>query len=170
MVFLGKKEILDLSKSNKDIKKEIDQLKEEFNEHLDAINENTNEIQANYGYISDLDKRIGKLNDKIDEISMMLKHVMSRSNLFEDNKPQISSLSSSEKEIFLVLYTSEKFLSYKDLAFSASMTEALISQYVTNLIEKGVPIVKQYMNGKPLVGLNSGFKELQAKNNLVNLG
>ena len=170
MVFLPKKDVLDFHKSNKDIKKEIDQLKEEFNEHLDAINENTNEIQANYSYISDLDKRISKLDDKINEISMMLKHFMSQSDFVDDNKPKIGSLSASEKKIFLTLYTSENLLSYKDLAFSTAMTEALISQYITNLIDKGVPIVKQYMNGKPLVGLNSNFKELQAKKNLVNLG
>lgn len=169
MVFLTKKDALSFHKANQDIKKDIDQIKEEFNEHLDAINENTNEIQANCTYVSDLDKKVSKLNDKVDEISMMLKHMMSKGEIIEDKKPSVQPLSPSEKRIFLVMYTNEKLLSYKDLAFSANMTETLISQYITSLIEKGVPIVKHYIDGKPSVSLSSKFKEFQAKNNLVNL-
>lgn len=170
MVFLKKNDILSFHKSNKDIKKEIGQIKEEFNEHLDAINENTNEIQANYTYMTELDKRINKLNDKVDEISMMLRHLMAKNSIFEDKNPVIEPLTPAEKRIFLVVYTSENLLSYKDLALSANMPESIISQYVTSLIEKGVPIIKQYTNGKPRVGLSSDFKELQAKNNLITLG
>ena len=170
MVFLKKQDNPAFVKTAQDLKKDIEQLKEEFNEHLDAINENTNEIQANYTYASELDKRIGKLNDKVDEISMMLKHFMAKSNFIDEKKPFVQQLSQAEKKIFLVLYTSENLLSYKDLAVSSDITEPLVSQYITSLIEKGVPLVKQYVGGKPLIGLTANFKELQAKSNLINLG
>ena len=170
VVFLNKKDILKLSKEIEDLKSEKSQLKEGYDDILDATNENTNEIQANYTYISDLDKRINKLNDKIDEVSMMLKHLMSKSDFIDEEKPKIRSLSPSEKRIFLVLYTSESLLSYRDLSASTNMAETLISQYITNLIEKGVPIIKQYIEGKPKIGLSMQFKEIQAKKNLVNLG
>jgi len=101
---------------------------------------------------------------------MMLKHFMSKTSFIDDKKPSIQQLSQSEKKIFLILYTSEKMLSYKDLAFSSDIAEPLVSQYITSLIEKGVPLVKQYVDGKPLIGLTANFKEMQAKNNLVNLG
>lgn len=170
MVFFKKKEFLSLNKANQDIKKDVEQIKEEFNEHLDSINENTNEIQANYTYLTDLDKRISKLNDKFDEMSMMLKQIMEKNTFFEDKNTKIKSLNPSEKKIFLILYTSEKLLSYRNLAISSALTETLASQYITSMIEKGVPIVKQYNDGKPHIGLDSQFKELQAKKNLVNLG
>lgn len=169
MVFSNKKDILKLLKQIEDIKKENIQLQYGYDDILDATNENTNEIQSNFTYISDIDRKISKLNDKVDELSIMLKHILAKRDFTDDKKPNITPLSQSEKKIFLVLYTSEKLLSYRDLAFSASTNESLISQYITNLIEKGVPIVKHYTDGKPLVGLSSKFKEIQAKNNLVNL-
>jgi uncharacterized coiled-coil DUF342 family protein len=170
MVFLNKKDILKLSKEIGDLKKENSQLKEGYDDILDATNENTNEIQTNYAYFSDLDKRINKLNDKIDEISMMLKHIITKSDLVEDKQQKINPLSPTEKRLFLVLYTSEKMMSYKDLAFSTEVTESLVIQYITSMIEKGVPIIKQYTDGKPSIGLSSKFKDMQAKNNLVSLG
>jgi DNA-binding MarR family transcriptional regulator len=167
--FLDKKDILKLSKELEDLKKENSQLKEGYDDILDTANENTNEIQSNYAYISDLDKRISKLNDRIDEISMMMKHIIAKSDFSEDKQQKISPLSPAEKKLFLVLYTSDKMNSYKDLAFSTDITESLVVQYITSLIEKGVPIIKQYTDGKPLIGLSSKFKEMQAKNNLISL-
>lgn len=170
MVFLGKEEFLKFLKTSEEIKHEITQLKEESNEHLDAINENTNEIQSNYNYVCDLDKKISKLNEKVDEISAMLKTLMEKQHFVEEkDEVDVQQLSVPEKKIFLTLYTSENLLSYKDIAFSTNLTETLVSQYVTNIIEKGVPVIKQYRQGRPYIGITSQFKEIQAKNNLVNL-
>jgi predicted transcriptional regulator len=170
MVFSSKKDILKLSKEIECLKRENSQLKEGYDDILDSTNENTNEIQSNYAFVSDLDKRINKLNDKIDEISMMLKHIIAKSDFIDEKQPKITALSAAEKRIFLLLYTSEQMMSYKDIAFSANMAESLVIQYITSLIEKGIPIIKEYNSGKPAVGLSSKFKELQAKNNLINLG
>ena len=170
MVFSSKKDILKLFREIELLKKENSQLKEGYDDILDTTNENTNEIQSNYAFVSEVDKRINKLNDKIEEISMMMKHIITKSDFIDDKQLKIAALSSAEKRIFLLLYTSEQIMAYKDIALSTNMSESLVIQYITSLIEKGVPLVKHYERGKPMVGLSSKFKELQAKNNLVNLG
>ncbi len=42
-----------------------------------------------------------------------------------------------------------KPLSYGKIAGSINLTESLVKQYVTNLIEKGIPIIKEYRLGRP---------------------
>lgn len=86
MVFLKKRDFLSFLKASEDIKKEISQLKEESNEHLDTINENTNEIQANYSYLLDLENKINKLDDKLNEIAIILRHLVKKQTSTDDKK------------------------------------------------------------------------------------
>ena len=81
-------------------------------------------------------------------------------------------LSYEEKKVFLAIYkysTSKTFVSYSDIARRLGLPISLVRFYVTNLIEKNVPIVKKYRNREVLVSLEEEFREQQAKENIVNI-
>jgi uncharacterized coiled-coil DUF342 family protein len=151
------------------LKKEIDCLKEELTEHLDSINENTNEIQANYEYLCRLDSKIEKLNEKFEELMLMLKHLGIKPQ--QETVSIRAELSEKEKDIFLVLYTAseQKPLTYADIAQIIKEEEYLTAGYITNLIEKGIPIIKRYINKTVYLALDKEFRDLQAKNNLLKI-
>ena len=139
----------------------MQQIREEIDGHLDAINENTAEIQANYSYVQKLDTRLEQVMARLDKIEAMLQEQPERNTV----KP----LSYPEKQVFLVLYTEEKPLSYGEIAHRTGYSEALVMHHIAELIEKGVPIIKSYFNTKPLIKIHRDFKELQAKENVINL-
>ena len=43
----------------------------------------------------------------------------------------------------------------------------LLREYITNLLEKGIPIQKIYKNTRPYIFLDPKFKNLQAKQNIL---
>jgi len=158
-----------LSSLRHKIKRALLSVKKELNHHLESINENTNEIQANYEYIAELDSRIEKLNGKVDEVQLFLKQT--RNFHIDEQVPQyqVQPLSVHEKRVFVLLYTAPSMLCYNDIAHALNMSESLARSYVTNLIEKGIPVVKQYQRGKPLISLDAKFKRAQAEFNIVKI-
>ena len=152
----------------KAIRVSFKKIKEELEDHLETINQNTNEIQANYEYIQKLDQRIEKLNEKLEEVRMHLniieEDVSKAKEKFEETK-----LTIREQEVFLVLYTATDFLSYKDIAKRLGLTESLVSNYITDLIEKGIPLIKKYINKVPYIKLDSRFKQMQTKENILKI-
>ena len=150
---------------------EFTKIRQEFEEHLQAINENTNEISANYEYTCEIQGKLDKLSDRVDQIQMYLE---TNSNIvFEKrNNFDVKRLNRVEQQVFLVIYTLEEekgSLTYEDIAGKLNMSEQLISNYITSLIEKGVPILKRYINSKPYLRLDPEFKTLQAKENILQL-
>ena len=74
--------------------------------------------------------------------------------------------------MFLVIYTLEEEkggVTYVDIAGKLEISEQLAGSYVTSIIEKGVPILKRYINSRPYLRLDSEFKTLQAKENILQL-
>jgi len=147
------------------------QIKEEFEDHLEAINQNTDEIQSNYSYLCEIDSKINKLNERLDQIELFLKQ---NSGLKIEEKPvfNISPLTKREQELFLVLYTLDNLkddLTYKDLAKKAGLTEQIAMGYVDNLVRKGVPVTRKIINNRMCLNLNPYFKRLQAKENILHL-
>lgn len=139
-------------------------VREELDEHRDAINNDTNEIQTNYEYICGLNEKIEKLSERLDKLNLLLKGSVEA----EDFK--ISPLTKKEKEVFMALYTlgqSRSFVTYKDMAKSLCMTESLVSNYITNIVEKGIPVLKKYSGGMVYLKLDDKFREKQAKENIV---
>jgi predicted transcriptional regulator len=170
MVLFGKKQLKELKS---EIESSLNNVKDQFQQHLDSINDNTNEIQANYEYLCQLDNKIEKLAQRLDQIHLFLKQLTNNDNFvpdIEDNY-QVQPLTVKEREVFLVMYAvaGNKLLSYKNIADKINLTESLVQQYITNLIEKGVPIIKEYRMGKPYLKLDPKFVELQAKNNILNI-
>ncbi|OGM02543.1 hypothetical protein A3K72_02000 [Candidatus Woesearchaeota archaeon RBG_13_36_6] len=150
------------------LRESFNKIKEELEEHLETINQNTNEIQANYEYLEKINQKMEKLNEKLEEIRIhlgMIKDDVSTAG----QKFEATKLTIHEQEVFLVLYTASDFLSYKDIAKRKGLTESLVGNYITSLIEKGIPLIKKYMNKVAYVKLESRFKELQAKKNILKI-
>ncbi len=149
------------------IKKALDDVKEQLEDHLTSINENTNEIQANYEYVHEVESKINKLTERIDEISMFIgMHPQQR------NDSEIPVLTTQEKRVFLVLYaiTEEKeHTTYKEIALKLSLPETLVMNYITNLIEKRIPIIKSYSNNEIRLKISSYFKTKQTKTNILRI-
>ncbi len=142
-------------------------IKEEMNDHLDAINENTAEIQANYNYIKELEEKLEKLNNKIDEVFLLLgKYELPSKNFVSDYE-----LTIREQEIFVVLYTNndQTPLSCKEIARKTGLTEELVMENIENLIKKGIPVLKNYEGQHLKFNLDPYFRQLQTKQNVVQL-
>ncbi|MBS3073789.1 hypothetical protein J4465_03285 [Candidatus Pacearchaeota archaeon] len=76
------------------------------------------------------------------------------SNLKKELKDKFKGLSKQEFSIFSALYSLEeqsKEISYKDLAISTGLTESSIRDYISRLIHKGIPIIKEKVNNKTVM-------------------
>ena len=159
------------SRLNKELRQEFTQIKHQFEEHLQAINENTNEIASNHGYLCELEGKLDKLSERVDQIQMYLE---SNSSIVVAKKTNfdVKRLDRMEQQVFLVIYTLEEekgSLTYGDIAKKLGISEELTASYVTSIIEKGVPILKRYINSRPFLRLDPEFKTLQAKENILQL-
>lgn len=161
---------IELSRLNKSFRAEFTKIRHEFEEHLQAINENTNEICANYECLSELEGKLDKLSERVDQIQMYLQ-LNSNVSVAKRNF-DVKRLDRREQEVFLVIYTLEEekgSLTYEDIAKKLGISEHLAANYVTSIMEKGVPIIKRYLNSKPYLRLEPEFKTLQAKENILQL-
>ncbi|MBI2654060.1 hypothetical protein HYX02_04580 [Candidatus Woesearchaeota archaeon] len=161
---------ISLSNVGRTIKQELAKIRHDLEEHLQTINENTNEIVANYEYICEIEAKLDRLSARIDEIQMFLESngaALTRRSNFE-----VKKLSRMEQQVFLVIYTLEEekgSITYDDIAEKLGISGHLAASYVTSIIEKGVPIIKCYLNSKPFLKLDPVFKTLQTKENILQL-
>ncbi len=140
-------------------------LKEELEDHLDAINSNTNEIISNYEYLCQLDARLSKIEEKLDELLHASGITFSK---YKDFK--LPRLTKNEQELFDFLLTQIQPLSCKEIAFKLALTQQISSDYLTALIEKGIPIVKRYSGSDILIALDPKFHdEMQTRKNSIKL-
>jgi predicted transcriptional regulator/exonuclease VII small subunit len=144
-------------------------IREEFDEHLESINDNTNEIEANYEILKRVENKVDRVEEHLEQLHLAVSKLVDTSS--EPTKEKNIDLDEREKDVFLILYTSSdrKPLTYKQIASALKESEFLARGYITNMIEKGVPISKRYLNDKAYVSLDSEFKEKQAKQNIVRL-
>ncbi len=156
--------------TNAEMHEAFSQIKDEFEDHLTAINENTNEIQANYELVCNIDQKLNKLAERMDKLELFLQKQGMEVEEKEQFKP--IRLSKREQEIFLVLYTQEEVkgsVTYLDIARRVSLPEDIVASYVSNMLQKGVPIVKKYISNEAHLSLNPQFKSLQAKENVLQI-
>jgi hypothetical protein len=165
----------DSNSVNKDIKfafnSLFEEVKEELDEHLDAINQSTNEISANYEYLVEIDFKINKLSEKIEQLQLFLEQNFGYKST-KQPKFQPKPLTNNEQDVFLVLAMLEEkkgAVTYGDIAKRTGLSDDLISNYVTRMIEKNVPIIKRYVNNQPFLRLDPQFKKLQEKENILGL-
>ena len=145
------------------------EIHEEFEDHLEAINENTSEIQSNYEYSCEIDNKLNKLNRRIDEVYSILSKLTGKKLTKISKYEDIDPLTTMEKNVFLNLYTEDQPITYAELAKKLNMPILLARQYITNLLEKGIPIQKQYIKTRPFIYLDKKFKNLQAKKNILKI-
>ena len=146
------------------------EIKDKFDDHLTSINENTNEIQGNYEYLCEIDAKLEKVNERLDQITMFLQ----KHGLKVEEKPEfkIGNLTKREEEVFLVLYTldgTKELTTYTDVARRTGLTEELAMGYIDNMIRKGVPISRKHAHHRTYLKLNPYFRTLQAKQNIMKL-
>ncbi|MBS3111554.1 hypothetical protein J4435_05670 [Candidatus Woesearchaeota archaeon] len=140
---------------------------EELEEHLQAINENTSEIAQNHEYLCALEAKMDKLAERLDHMQLFMGQFG-----YGDAQRQftVRPLSTEEKRVFVAIYASEDakgHVTYADISKALLMDIQLVSGYVASLIEKGVPVVKRYVNDIAYLRLDQHFKQLQAKENLL---
>lgn len=152
----------------KQVKQAISEINEQLDEHLDAINENTNEIQANYSQTCELETKLNKITEQLQQLQEIIGELTGK-KLGSEQEIIIEQLTKEEQRIFLVLYTEERPVSYLDLAYKLNMSLSLLRTYITSMIEKGIPLQKSFYNNRAHVLLDKAFKDLQAKKNIVKL-
>ncbi len=159
-------QVLVLSTTDSQISSIVEGLKEELDDHREAINENTNEVQANYEVIEGLSKKIDRISQRLDELSLLIKGNKGLSNEFV-----IVPLTEKEKDVFNALFilSEDSSVTYQQLSRRVMLTENLVASYITNLIEKGVPVMKKYYSGKVFLTLDHEFRQLQVKSNVIGL-
>ncbi|MBI2142938.1 hypothetical protein HYU20_01175 [Candidatus Woesearchaeota archaeon] len=144
-------------------------IREEFDDHRESINDNTNEIEANYEMLCKLDAKVDRVEGQLEHLQLSLSQFLGSQSQPLSQQP--IELDEREKDVFLVLYTAadDKPLTYRDIATAMKESEFLVRGYITNMIEKGVPITKRYVNDVAYVSFDRHFKDRQAKENIVKL-
>jgi hypothetical protein len=166
--FFGPKDENGLKLVSLKVNDAFEQIKEQFEDHLETINENTNEIQSNFEYLCELDRKIDKLSERIDELNNILKK--QNGEKVEEKTFKLQPLTTKEKEVFYALYIlteNKRYVTYKEIAKRVSYSQNLVASYITNLVEKGIPVVKKYANRIAYLSLDCKFREIQAKENIV---
>ena len=151
-----------LEQTEKNIRGAFKAVKAELDTHLDSINQNTTEIQGVFEYLSELDDKIEKLRERIDELQLYINPEMS------PDKFKVK-LTLREQEVFMVLYAVQKKVTLKDIARRLGLTEEMANNYIFNLISKGIPVLKQFHKGKMYLYLDLKFKDLQARKNVLEI-
>jgi len=77
-------------------------------------------------------------------------------------------LTHREQEVFMTLYLNKE-LSLKDLARRLGFTEDMVNMYLLNILAKGVPIKRELVDDLLVFSLDSEFKDLQARRNVLEI-
>lgn len=156
--------------TNTQLHNAFSQIKDEFEDHLTAINENTYEIQANYELVCNIDQKLNKLAERLDKIEIFLQKHDLKTEEKQEFKP--IRLNKREQEVFLILYTLEEAkgsVTYLDIAHRVGLPEDIVASHISNMIQRGVPIIKKYKANQTHLSLNPHFKSLQAKENILQI-
>jgi len=170
------RKVIIFENEQKEIKKAFNKVRKEFEEHLDAINENTSEIQSNYELLLKLEARVDKIESSITEINRFIQQFKSQNIYFLDdqeaNSFTIMPLTEEEKRVFKTLYELEAEgvkIAYDNIAEQLGISTSLAREYLASMIEKGVPVIKSYMNQRVFLSLEPKFKDLQTKKNIIRI-
>ncbi len=135
------------------------QIEQQFDDHRAAINENTTEIQAVFDYLREIEGKIDALGQRVEHMLLSEKPAA----------PKEVAVTTMERDIFMALYMEEVPLSYGEIALKCNIPVSCVPDGLTSLSAKGIPFVRTFYGEKLFVKLDPKFKELQAKENIVNL-
>ena len=149
-------------------KEALESIKTELDEHLEALNENTSEIQSSYSCINELNDKIEKLAERIEAVEIFMQQ---RSNFNAIEKSfNVQPLTKTEQYVFLVIYALEDekgLVSCVDIRKKTGLAMDIVNEYIARLVEKGIPLMKKYINNLAYIRLNPEFKRIQAKENIL---
>ena len=164
-----KSELIDkavFSEFFKHIKENFDSMKNELDEHRESINDNAAEIGESFNALAEFDERLQKIDERVAELQMLMKQLVENNTAPKANY----ILSKYEQKIFTLLYTEEdNALTVSDIAIRLDLSELIVKAALSSLVKKGIPILKAQINQKTYLKLDAEFKELQAKENILNL-
>ena len=141
-------------------------MREELDDHRLAINENTEETAATNEFLNELNRKLEKLTERVDELTLLIKGSK------EEKKFDLQPLTEKEKGVFQALYVlteSQPYASYEQLARKTLLTKAIVMDVLTSIIQKGVPVLKKFDGNTVFLKLDQEFRQLQAKENVVGL-
>ena len=133
-------------------------VKEELNEHLDTINQNTDEISESF-------ESIARLEQKLDEMEARLE----RLEVEKGAQKSLIALSLREQEVFAMLYLAQKRMTLREISNALSLDQDVVNTILSNLIAKGIPVLKQATDEIISLYLEKGFKDNHAKKPVVHL-
>ena len=135
-------------------------IKQELDEHLDSINQNTQEITSCYQTIAELDSKIEKLSERIDEYA----YPGAAASILS---PVDIELTLREQEVFAALFAHPEGISITQCARMLGLTEDLIHTNLCFLLEKGVPIHKSVTEFGETHQLDRKFRQMQEEQEIV---
>ncbi len=137
----------------------FEKIEQQLEEHLSTINENTFEVQSLFDYLQQIESKVDKLSERLEHLQ-----------LFKEQECQKSlTLNQIESQVFFALYTEESPLSFNEIAVKTNLPVSLIPECLSSLAEKGVPFARSFYGDKLFLKLDPKFKELQARQNIINL-
>ncbi len=142
------------------IRKAFVKIKDELDDHLEAINQTSNDVHEFGAFLSEIEAKMDKLTERIDEIEMKL-------NPAKPFKSDIK-LTLREQEVFMVLYMGKSF-TLTEIAKRLGFTDDMVNLYLINMITKGVPVVKELHDDLLVFSLDHEFKDLQARRNVLEI-
>lgn len=149
------------------VKSSFVKVKEELDEHLEAINDNTTEIQSSYEHLIELEAKVDKLNEKMEQILM---HLEGKKESVEE-RFVVQPLTLREQEVFAQLYLldSHNYLSYLDISHRIGLPIDMIKALVQTMTNKGVHVMKRYVDDILVLQLDPEFRQYQAKTNALQI-
>jgi len=150
----------ELNRVAEGVRKAFKAVKVELEDHLDAINQNTSEVQANQCLLTELEAKIEKLSERLDEFELMINPERAR-------KLGVK-LTPREQEVFMVLYLN-KSITLKDISRRLGFTEEMVNMYILNIISKGIPVRRELVDDVLVFSLEPEFKDLQARRNVLEI-
>ena len=60
-------------------------------------------------------------------------------------------------------------IDYREISKSLGITEQSVRKYISRMINKGIPIIKKYFDNNVYLVLDSDFRNLQAKEDILNI-
>lgn len=141
---------------------ELSTMRAEMDEQLTAINGNTNELEIQNSFICEIDNRINKVEEKIDNVCLLLKQILIKAKLSVE-------LSKDEQRVFLVMYTHEKFMTAELLSQKSLLMSSIVEETLSSMLDKGIPVEREILDGKIYFRLNKDFKLRQAKEQIIKI-
>ncbi len=149
-----------------DVNQVIESMREELDDHLVAINENTEEIELNYSYVLAFNERLKLVEQKIEQLIKIFDKEQHEEQKIKFKKIRITE---AEQKIFSLFYNTDRAMSYSDVEEESGVSKNKVKTCLNSLIEKGVPVYRFLTNKKQYYYLDAGFKQLQCKENILQL-